>query len=229
MAIYNDFDYWEFSAIVTGLVGIPLGTAVEFVPQTTANPVPLVQPAGEDTDILNDAPRTTWVGIAMKAGEPGDTIPIRPWAAGTMPALLKTTTDMESGQPLYWDGTQFVLSDVVIDTLTVIGTTPLGGGLVELQGAAWGLDVNAYTGHELIIKGGTHENERYFVQSNTANAIIIYSADQTGWIADLPWDIDIEQDNEDGHSRETATNMTSIKGNASAQIVELLALKGGHI
>jgi hypothetical protein len=106
MALMNEMDYWEFTAEVYTGTTVSVGTAVELVKRTDGNPIPYCQPATADNDD-NDDPRTTYVGVAMKAGAAGDSVTIRPWADGTMPALVSVTGTMNPGHELYWDGDKF--------------------------------------------------------------------------------------------------------------------------
>lgn len=225
MAKMIDFDYWEFTAYVH-TAAVSRGTAVEFVPRTDGNPIPWVKPATADNDIKNNDPRTTYVGVAMEAGNVGDQIHVRPWAAGTMPALTLAAAELEAGTAVAWDGDKFVpvehvIQEVTIDTITNNSVDEL---YLTSTGAGWTVD--EWTDHEILILTGVHEGERYFVSSNTSDTLTIGTSNLGSWTA--PIDIEIESDDEAGWSTRTAVTMSRLDANAEPQIAELLVLKGGY-
>jgi len=125
-----DHDYWDFTAhVITS--DIVRGTAVEFVPRTDGNSIPWVQIASADNDVFDDDARTTYVGVALTSGVVGAQIACRAWAAGTMPALVNTATDIEAGTDLYWDGSSFVILDPNVTTATIDSVSDNGPDIRE--------------------------------------------------------------------------------------------------
>lgn len=223
MGIYvNDHDYYEFTADVTGSA-VSVGTAVELVERVDGNFIPLVRPATADNNVRDDNARTTYVGVAMEAGEPGDRIAIRPWSSGTMPALVDTTTDLDAGADLFWNGTAFELVEATETPVTFDQVTSNGVDILNLRDTTASWTDDQWIGTELLIKAGAHEGERYRIHDNDNQYVHLYTLNLANWIAPISaaflggdWE------------KRTATNMSKITGATEPQICELLVLKGGR-
>lgn len=115
MLYYNEreYDNFKFSAVVSSDGDIPYGSAVEFTTHIVGQSLPVVKTASADTNDVDDAPRSSYIGVAWSAGTSGQIIQVRPWIMGTMPALCKQTSDIIAGGIWYWNGSEF-------DTTTTI-------------------------------------------------------------------------------------------------------------
>ena len=226
----STFHPYEFTAYVSDDGDIPLGTAVEFTTHRPGDSVPVVKAAAADTDDHEDAPRTTYVGVARQAGAVGDLIAIRPWSIGTMPALTSCPITTAAGSPWFWNGTAFELWDPTYTDYTAdtVGDDDIDEVYLQVTGENW--VVNEWSGHELEITEAGHprEGEFYTVVSNTDDVITINSdTPNTDW--DAPIDFRISNDDTEGFRRHTAINMTQINAAASPQIAEFMVVKGGRI
>ena len=188
MATMYDHDYWEFTADVT-TAAVTVGTAVEMVVRVDGNSIPLVKPATADNDIRDDDPRTTYVGVAMTAGDVGDRITCRVWAAGTMPALVDTAVDLEAGNDLAWNGTAFEVVDPSVTSFTTTSISDNGTDelYLDVAGETWASD--EWQDHELIIRSGEHEDERFIVRTNDNQRITIETIDLVDWTSPVDFDI----------------------------------------
>jgi len=232
--------YQDFSAIVAPTYTVKMGTAVDFVPRTdndplTWNHIPLVKPAAADTNIAENDPRTTYIGVAMNAASAGESVTVRYWGAGTMPALVLDPHGHDAGGHYHWNGEAFVHDLEVIfssDTFEVAEEPGDTVGLKFNPNPGW--TPSQFAGKTVKITSGYHIDEFYTVFDNDSFILALTVPDiHDHW---FPGDggsdvigVDLYDDASPDLDLSTAINMSSYTGAANPQIVEMLVLKGGRV